>query len=103
VAGDDPLDAEGGEGGDGRLDDRLEHGPGQVEAAHEPGDAVAAGQPLGVAEHVDGAGVGAAGHDHQALVGHVDDHVLVVEDQRGRAPSRRRPGPCGWGSRSRIR
>jgi hypothetical protein len=80
VAGHDPLDAQVDEGGDGRLDDRLEDGAGQVEAADEAGDPVAAGHRLGVAEHVDGAGVGAAGHDHQALAGDVDDHVLVVED-----------------------
>jgi hypothetical protein len=39
VAGDEPLDAEPGEGGDARLDDRLEDGPGEVEAADETDDA----------------------------------------------------------------
>ena len=75
--------------------------PVRMEAAHEADDAVAAGE-AGVVEHVDGPGVGAAGHHHQALAGHVDDQVLVVEDQRV-LPGRRRPAPCGSGSRPRTR
>ena len=47
VAGDEPLHAQVGEGGDGGLDDRLEHRPGQVEAANEPGDLVAAALWMG--------------------------------------------------------
>jgi hypothetical protein len=104
VAGHKPLDPEGGEGGDGRLDDGLEHGPGQVEAAHEAHDRVAAGEAAGVVEHVDGPGVGAAGHHHvqdraaaparlhrdqgrEAVLGH---QLLVVEEVVGQ-PDRRTP------------
>ena len=58
----------------------------------KPDDPVAAGEPPGVVEHVDGAGVGAAGHHHQALAGDVDDHVLVVEDQRVGLPAVAGPG-----------
>jgi uncharacterized membrane protein len=46
---------------------------------HAAGDA---GQPLCVADDVDGAGVPAAGHDDQSLAAHVHDEGLVVEDQR---------------------
>src|SRR5215469_9102641 len=49
----------------------------------QPGDA---GQPLCVADDVDSASVPAAGHDDQALVAHVHDEGLVVEDQRVRFP-----------------
>jgi hypothetical protein len=87
VAGDEPLDAEVVEGGDGRLDDRLEDGPGQVQAADEAGDLVAAGQAPGVAQDVDRAGMGAGRHHHQALAGDVDDQVLVVQDQRVGLPA----------------
>jgi hypothetical protein len=93
VAGDEPLHAKIGEGGDGGLDDRLEHGPGQVEAADESGDPVTAGQAPSVAEDVDGAGVRAGRHHHQALAGDVDDQVLVVQDQRVGL----QVGPAGWG------
>jgi hypothetical protein len=74
-------------GGDGGADDRLEDGPGEVEAANEAGDLVAAGEAPGVLEDVDGAGVGAGRHHHQALAGDVDDQVLVVEDQRVELPA----------------
>src|SRR6266481_4698125 len=45
----------------------------------QPADA---GQPLCVADDVDGAGVPAAGHDDQSLAAHFRDQGLVVEDQR---------------------
>jgi hypothetical protein len=64
------------------VDDRLEQPAGQVQATDEAGYPPLAGQPLGVAHDVYGAGVGAAGDDHEPLVLHVHDHVLVVPDHR---------------------
>src|SRR6185437_13402242 len=78
------------------TDARGKEGAAQVQAAEQcvqPGDA---GQPLCVADDVDGAGVPAAGDDDQSLAAHVHDEGLVVEDQRVGFP--RGAGPvlvCG--------
>ena len=60
----------------------------------QPGDA---GQPLCVADDVDGAGVPAAGHDDQPLAAHVHDEGLVVEDQRVGFPRCAGPVLVCWG------
>src|SRR2546423_8987879 len=51
-------------------------------AADEAANPAHARESLSIAQHVHCTGVGAARHDHQALVLHVDDHVLVVPDHR---------------------
>jgi hypothetical protein len=69
-------------------------GPGEVEAAEHGVSAVDPGEPTSVPDDVDYPGVAAAGEDDEPFADHVDDHGLVVEDQRVGLP----PGParCAW-------
>jgi len=87
VGREDAANTGGYEGVDGRLDDGLEDAAGKVEASEEAGDSVLAGEPLRVAEHVYGPGVGAAGENDETLVAHMHDQVLVVQDHRVGLPA----------------
>ena len=82
VPGHDEPGSHPGECSDGGLDDGPERGAAEMQAAHQSVQGRHAGQPLRVPHDVDGAGVPAAGQDHQALAPDVDHEGLVVEDQR---------------------
>jgi hypothetical protein len=78
-------------------------GPGEVEAAEHGVYAVDPGEPTSVPDDVDHPGVAAAGEDDEPFADHVDDHGLVVEDQRVALPPGPPAVPGGTGSRSRNR
>src|SRR6185437_16971999 len=66
---------------DGRLDDRLEHRPAEMEAADDGSDARLTSQKLRVSHDVDDPGVAAPGENYEPAVGEPHDDGLVVEDQ----------------------
>jgi len=97
VSGYEQVGCQVGERVDGGGDDRGEVGAAEVQAAEQgvqPGDA---GEPLGVPDDVDGAGVAAAGHDDQSLAAQVHHQGLVVQDQRVGFPGGAGPVLVGGG------
>ena len=87
MSGDHPIRADGGQFCDRTGDNRLKEPAGEVETTDEGMDLAHSGDPLGVANDVDGPRVAAAGQHDQPFASNVDDHRLVVPDPGVRLPS----------------
>src|SRR5215218_309300 len=68
-------------------DYRLEDTPGEVHTAYEGVHAILAGQPLGLAQHVDRSGVAAPRKHYEALALEIHNYRLVVPDPGIRLPA----------------
>ena len=86
-----------GERVDGTADDRLERGAAEVQPADQAVQARHAGEPLGVPDDVDRAGVRAAGEHHEAAPADLHDEGLIVDDQGVVLPGRAGPLLVGRG------
>jgi hypothetical protein len=82
---------------DGRLDDRLERRPAEVQTTNQRVQLGNPGEPHRMPNDVDRARVRAAGQNDQTLAAHVDDQGLVVHDQRIVLPRPAGPSLMGCG------
>lgn len=77
VGGDDRLRADLGQSVDGGLDGGFESGTAEVEPSDDGRDGVDTGEAVGVPDDVDDPGVSAAGKDHQAVAGDVEEPIYL--------------------------
>ena len=77
MGGDDRLRADLGQSVDGGLDGGFESGTAEVEPSDDGRDGVDTGEAVGVPDDVDDPGVSAAGKDHQAVAGDVEEPIYL--------------------------